>query len=281
MKNASKFKNIVLGSMIAVAVASAPLATFAHENEKGDDSHKGVKVEARANIGATNGKFHFPFWGWRGWHWGWFKHNHGNGNNNGNTTTTVPVLSNIDTSKIDQDEATITWTTDVNSSTYIWYGTDSSVDTSDDPTITKSGSATKSHSIHITGLNDDTKYYFVIGSGTTAGKAKSGTMSFTTSDEDADDTDPVISNISSTTGSTSTTITWKTDENATSKVYYSTNTPVDTGSASTVVNNSLTKNHSITINNLSTSTLYHYKIESKDDSGNTELSNELSFTTSS
>ncbi|MDH7481597.1 MAG: family 10 glycosylhydrolase [Armatimonadota bacterium] len=91
-----------------------------------------------------------------------------------------------------------------------------------------------------------------------------------------DTTPPVISNVSSAAGQTSATITWTTDEPATSQVEYGTTqnygsqTPEDT---------SLVINHSVIISGLQPATLYHYRVKSKDASGNPAVSSDYTFTT--
>ena len=90
---------------------------------------------------------------------------------------------------------------------------------------------------------------------------------------------PVISNIqTATTTATSTNIIWSTDELSTSKVAYSTTTPV----ASTIIyDDTLVTSHSLELSNLIDSTTYYYYTESADEHGNIASSTEQSFTTSS
>jgi len=88
---------------------------------------------------------------------------------------------------------------------------------------------------------------------------------------------PVISNIQAvdiTSGSAR--ITWTTDEPATSVVYYGTTTAYGlTASAA-----GYTTAHSVTLTGLAAETLYHFKVESADASGNTSQSGDNTFTTS-
>lgn len=77
---------------------------------------------------------------------------------------------------------------------------------------------------------------------------------------------------------------WVTDEPSTSKIYYSTTTPVDTSSSSTVPfieSGTLDTKHSVDIAGLATSTKYYLKIESTDEAGNVGTSDEVSTTTQS
>ncbi|MFH1694623.1 MAG: immunoglobulin-like domain-containing protein [Patescibacteria group bacterium] len=93
-----------------------------------------------------------------------------------------------------------------------------------------------------------------------------------------DTTPPAISGLyNATTTPTSTIIEWTTDEPATSKVAYSTSTPV----ASTIVSDdTLVTDHSLELTSLTASTTYYYYVESTDEHDNTATSTEFSFTTS-
>ena len=89
---------------------------------------------------------------------------------------------------------------------------------------------------------------------------------------------PVISNISS--GSpttTAATITWTTNENATSKVAYGTTTAYGSATSSA----SLVTSHSLVVTGLASATTYHYAVVSADGQGNTATSTDQTFTTPS
>lgn len=89
---------------------------------------------------------------------------------------------------------------------------------------------------------------------------------------------PIISDIDTTIGTTTLTINWNTDENTSSRIYYSTTTPaIQTSSYITDVHR--IKSHAITVNNLIEATKYYFVIKSKDKAGNTTLSNELTAMT--
>jgi hypothetical protein len=93
-----------------------------------------------------------------------------------------------------------------------------------------------------------------------------------------DITKPVISSVSSSPSSSSSTITWNTDEITNSTVNYGTNSSnLNSNSPSS----SLTKSHSITLSSLSSSTTYYYNVTSCDSSNNCESSSQSSFTTTS
>jgi serine protease len=88
---------------------------------------------------------------------------------------------------------------------------------------------------------------------------------------------PVISNVQAVDIThNSATITWTTDEPATSVVYYG----LTTSYGSTESVSGYTTSHSVTLTGLSAETLYHYKVESSDSSSNTAQSGDYTFTTS-
>lgn len=93
----------------------------------------------------------------------------------------------------------------------------------------------------------------------------------------ADTTPPVISNVQATNVTdSSATITWTTDEPATSRVDYG----LDATYGSTVADGSLVTSHSLTLISLSAPTTYHYQVTSADGAGNSASSGDLTFTTS-
>ena len=98
---------------------------------------------------------------------------------------------------------------------------------------------------------------------------------------DEDITAPVISEITATsTIATSTNITWTTDEEADSKVYYGTSTPLEvTTSTQMVSSDDLVLDHSLILSELTASTTYYYIVYSADEEDNLATSSEYSFIT--
>lgn len=93
----------------------------------------------------------------------------------------------------------------------------------------------------------------------------------------ADTTPPVSSNVQATNiTDSSATITWTTNEPATSRVDYG----LDATYGSTVADSTLVTAHSLTLIGLSASTTYHYQVASADGAGNSASSGDLTFTTS-
>jgi len=91
-----------------------------------------------------------------------------------------------------------------------------------------------------------------------------------------DTTPPVISNVQATNiTDTSATITWQTDEPASSQVDYG----LDTGYGSTAADGTLVTNHSVGLTGLASSTTHHYQATSVDGADNGASSGDLTFTT--
>src|SRR5438445_108665 len=92
-----------------------------------------------------------------------------------------------------------------------------------------------------------------------------------------DNTPPVISAVSSASvGSSSATISWATDEASDSQVEYGTTTAY--GQVSALVS-ALVTSHSVGLSGLSASTVYHYRVKSRDAAGNLATSADVTFTT--
>ncbi len=90
--------------------------------------------------------------------------------------------------------------------------------------------------------------------------------------------EPAISTITatSTANGTGVTVTWATDENATSRIAYGTSTPYSMYSPT---DSNMVANHSVALSGLSPYTTYHYQIISTDTSGNTTSSSDQTFGT--
>ncbi|TSC72820.1 MAG: fibronectin, type III domain-containing protein, partial [Parcubacteria group bacterium Gr01-1014_38] len=94
-----------------------------------------------------------------------------------------------------------------------------------------------------------------------------------------DTTPPVISGVqASGVTATGATITWTTDEAADSQVEYGLTT---TYGSSTPLNPAMVTSHSMALSGLTASTLYHYRVKSRDTSGNLATSGDFLFTTQS
>ncbi len=187
----------------------------------------------------------------------------------------APVISSVAVSNITASGATITWTTNEAADSQVVYGTTSAYGS----TTTLDATLVTNHSVVLTGLSSSTLYHIAVRSKDAATNlAVSSDVAFTTS-APVDTTAPTISGISATVGSTTATINWATNENSTTKVYYSTTTPLVFGSALIVSNGSLVASHSAPLVSLSASTTYYYVVESADALNNISTSSQQSFTT--
>jgi hypothetical protein len=102
------------------------------------------------------------------------------------------------------------------------------------------------------------------------------TKYFTTTPPPPDTTAPNISLVRSTPGAAGATITWTTDEPASSQVDYG---PTATYNQSTPLDSALVTSHSVTLTGLTGSTEYHFRVKSQDASGNPASSGDNTFVT--
>ncbi len=188
--------------------------------------------------------------------------------------TTPPQISGIYSSSITTTSALVNWTTDEAADSLVEYGLSPSHGSS----TALNTQLVTAHNQSLTGLQPSTTYYYrVISSDSASNQAFSTSNSFTTA-APADTTSPVIGNILSTdTSSSSATISWTTDEPATSQVEYGTDTSYGTLSAKDTVYKT---NHSVAISGLNSFTTYDYRVRSEDASANESISTNYNFTTS-
>jgi hypothetical protein len=93
----------------------------------------------------------------------------------------------------------------------------------------------------------------------------------------ADTTPPVISSVAATSVThQAATIGWTTNDPSTTLVQYGTTTSYGT---STALNSSLVTSHSVNLSSLTPGTIYHYKVTSTDEAGNSSSSSDSTFTT--
>jgi phosphodiesterase/alkaline phosphatase D-like protein len=187
--------------------------------------------------------------------------------------TTPPVISGVGTSGVTSNAATINWTTNEASNTQVDWGLTSSYGN----TTPLNSALVTSHSVSLSGLAASTLYHYRVKSRDAAGNlATSGDFTFITSAA-PDTTPPVISGVG-TSGVTSNaaTINWTTNE--------ASNTQVDWGLTSsygntTPLNSALVTSHSVSLSGLAASTLYHYRVKSRDAAGNLATSEDVRETT--
>lgn len=203
----------------------------------------------------------------------------GNNNNGTTTDTTAPAISGIIITPT-QTGATITWTTNENSNSVVYVSANTPVSTT--TTSATNASLVKNHTLNVSGLATSTIYYAVVTSKDATGNTgTSGTVSFTTLAPAPDTTAPTISGVIATVASTTINGWWTTNEPATTRIYYSTTTPINVLTSLLIENTTLVTSHALTVPNLGTSTLYYLIFESKDAAGNTQRTDQFSATTAS
>ncbi len=187
-------------------------------------------------------------------------------------TSNPPVISNVQATQITSSGSVITWTTDKPSSSQVKYGPSAPYGSATPVNNTQ----VTSHSVTLSGLTAATLYHFQALSQDVAGNLTSS-ADFTFTTAAARTTPPVITAVqaSAITGNGAT-ITWTTDEPASSQVNYGTTTAYG---SSTPVNNTLVTAHTVNLTGLAPATVYHYQVVSQDSSGNIGSSADFTFTT--
>ncbi|MBU1933981.1 fibronectin type III domain-containing protein, partial [Patescibacteria group bacterium] len=187
------------------------------------------------------------------------------------------IISNVSVTNITSNQATITWTTNEETDSFVDFGTSTSYGTIGG--IYESGTI---HSVLLTNLTPETKYYFKALSRDTGNNLTTwedlNNNFFTTLVDPNDHLPPTIDQVQQATLThNSITITWTTNENANPAVFYGTSTTYGYYQGK----EGLGQDHSIVIGGLSPLTTYYFKIQSKDLAGNEaqKTSNDYVFTT--
>lgn len=192
---------------------------------------------------------------------------------NGPIDTTAPLLTSIGATGITADSATISWSTNEPATTQIEYGLTQGYGSSSP----LDASLATIHSQTLLGLTPETRYHYRV-------KSKDASENWTTSTNrtfvtlsQPDTTAPVLSAIApSRITSSAATLTWRTDEPATSEIEYGRTS--DYGST-TVLTTPRGTSHSLYLYGLTAETLYHYRILAKDIAENSAASSDQTFTT--
>jgi hypothetical protein len=181
---------------------------------------------------------------------------------------TAPVISSL-ASSTTPTTATITFNTDESATSTVNYGLTAGYGTASSSDVLGTSAL-----FRLTGLTPGTLYHYQIAARDNSGNVvTSSDYTFTTAPVDT--TPPVISLIASSTSESSATITWTTNENATSSVSHG----LTSGYGTTQSSQTATTSHSYTLTGLAESTVYHFRIASTDTSNNTSTSSDLVFTT--
>jgi len=177
--------------------------------------------------------------------------------------TTPPVISAISETSIGTTNATINFTTDEAATTTINYG----VTTSYGTTYTNAALVT-THTAALTGLIPNTQYNYQIQTSDSSGNIRTQANRTFTTAVDLTTVAPIISSVVATPTSTDATVTWSTNESATSRVLFS----WDAGASSfAVFHPAFVTSHSVTASeasDLPPATLINYKVTASDVDGN-------------
>ncbi len=201
---------------------------------------------------------------------------------NKRSTTTVdvslPTVRNIDVFS-GTTTAKVTWNTNELTSGEVRFGTTTPVDVNSSLVVDSSMST--SHTVILTGLSADTKYYFTITAKDASGNTKTTSMvRFHTKALSNDFVAPSIYfSTALDTKMTSTRIVWVTNERSDSKIWVGTVNPVNIGATTTVSSSNLVYVHDLVVRGLIPGTLYYYAVKSADADGNLSTTATGSFTT--
>ena len=177
--------------------------------------------------------------------------------------TTPPAITGVNVTTAGSS-ATVTWTTDESSTSSVGYGTTTSLGS------TATGAAGTNHSVTITGLTSGATYSYRVTSADASGNAATSPAApavpstFTT----ADTVPPTVSGVTMSGTGTSRTITWTTDESATTSLAYGTSAS-SLGSTGTGASGT---SHSVSLTGLAEGTTYYYRVTSADAAGNSTTS---------
>ncbi len=214
-------------------------------------------------------------------------------------TFTGPVISNVNSSVSDAN-VTITWDTDVNADSFVVYDTDVGFAASKEQGT--SAISVTAHSVLLTGLSENTTYYYRAKSkringgistsgvgtfltGSTASTTPTPTPTPTETSagggmliiDKTDKVAPVITDLTfKLLNSTAVEIKWKTNEKSTSFIEYG----ETAGYGSTFGSWNSVEEHTVILDNLLPFTTYHFRALSSDSWGNVGYSEDRTFTTS-
>ncbi len=199
------------------------------------------------------------------------------GEGGGGSGEQSPVISDVNIDNITANSVQINWTTDVLSSSIVGF----SVQPAHFENEIGSGTMVTSHSVVLNGLTPNTQYYFQAKSANASNALAvdtNGGNGYTFITSAGDNTAPSISDIvvAGTTSSTAT-ITWNTDEAATSFIEYSKTNGFSTGAQ--YGDGNMVTNHSIIVPSLEQGVTYYFKIHSKDAANNEAISAQDQFVT--
>ncbi|MBN1420911.1 MAG: hypothetical protein JXP34_19225 [Planctomycetes bacterium] len=185
--------------------------------------------------------------------------------------TTAPVIFAIQVTA-GETSATVAWTTDEPATGLVAYGTTTAYEGGS----VSSSSLETSHLLTIDGLACGTVHHLRIASADEAGNlAQSADLGIETA-ACPDLSPPAIADVFVSTTETTATVTWMTDEPATSHVAYGETSDHGDGWVSEPA---LVTSHLLTIDGLSCGSTYHLQVSSADEAGNAAAGEDLAFST--
>ena len=203
------------------------------------------------------------------------------------TTRALPIISNVAIDEVTAHTATVSYLTNVETDSIIAYGQDETY-----PYTQGISELITEHQVTLINLEDESTYYIQVKARDQYGNeaALGGYSLETPVDEEAPDITNVMSETSvrgsGNEADVQLTITWETNELTTSQVEYDKGLiQTRKGSVSynfnTIEKKSLDMNHVVIISDLEPLTAYHFRVRSKDASGNESVSNDYTLTTPS
>jgi phosphodiesterase/alkaline phosphatase D-like protein len=184
----------------------------------------------------------------------------------------APVISGVVAQNITGNAATIVWKTDEAADSSVSYGSGVAYAY----TLNSAKAAfEKDHAVTLTGLTEGTVYHFQVTSkDPTNNTASTIDYTFTTLDATA----PVFTVVPAAASilENGFTVTWNTNERATSRLEYGLTTTYGTIAQ---IADATTQNHSISVSGLNPFTTYHYRVRSKDAAGNELISGDYTVKT--
>lgn len=192
----------------------------------------------------------------------------------GNKDTVPPSVLNASAANISSGSAVIVWETDEPSTSQVMI-----CESTGGCTYTElDENPVTDHSVNITDLKPNTQYHFTATSTDAASNQGIDEGDFTTLGQ-ATGPSLVISEITvSGVTEVAGTITWTTDKPSTSQVSYG---ATSTYGSTAPLDQTLTTSHTATLTGLTAATAYHFKVMSRDGSGNEAVSPDQTFTTNS
>lgn len=182
-------------------------------------------------------------------------------------------ISGVSASGVTSAAATINWSTNVAANSQVLYGTTSGYGQS----TTLNASTVISHAQTLSGLTPSTTYHYQVKSQDGGGNsAASPDSTFTTSATQTPQA-PVVSGVSVTNVTSSTaTISWSTDQSASTQVLYGTSSSYG---ASSPLDNTMVMNHTVGLSGLTAGMAYHFAAQSVNAGNAVGTSGDMTFTT--